>query len=139
MEFFPNKKQQSAKLRIKNGSPICNNSTNNPANNNRYCAFDDINISNKQFEYECIYSPLGSPLMIYSNGIWYVYGISTWYDPSSFVCVAYNPSYYTMVPNYIDWIDYNIISWYNTITQRQKIERFFICLYLLYLLYFFKK
>ncbi len=43
----------------------------------------------------------GGPLMAFKNGVWYLYGLTSFGDKS---CDPTMPSYYTKVTIYLDWI-----------------------------------
>lgn len=48
----------------------------------------------------------GSPMMYLANGNWYVFGITGFHSTrNTNECVPEKPSFYTMVPKYIDWIN----------------------------------
>lgn len=67
-----------------------------------YCAIDE-NFK----ESNICYGDSGGGLMYLMNGGWYLYGVSSFIlaDRYTNKCLTNYPSFYTMVPKYIDWIN----------------------------------
>lgn len=94
----PNLKQSV--LKVVNTRSIC---TRTNTNNNNYCALDDTNSSN------ACYGDSGGPLMHYRDGRWYLYGLTSFVLTQAAKCYPSLPSFYTIIPNYFEWIA-NIIA-----------------------------
>ncbi|CAF0764422.1 unnamed protein product [Brachionus calyciflorus] len=73
-----------------------------------YCALD-TDSTDKKFSNIC-FGDSGGSLMHFSNGMWYLYGISSFIfgNVDTKQCFNYIPSFYTIVPNFLDWIKTNI-------------------------------
>lgn len=88
-------------LKVLNTKSICIKSNTN--NNNNYCALDEANSSN------ACYGDSGGPMMHYRNGRWYLYGLTSFVLTQASKCYPSLPSFYTIIPKYLDWIG-NIIT-----------------------------
>ena len=95
---------QEAVLEVKNGNFPCNNTDEyDPAR--IYCAIaiENANACN---------GDSGSPLFFNQNGSWYAYGIVSYvtvYENNSLTtCVPSDPSYFTKLPFYMDWIAWKV-------------------------------
>lgn len=72
---------------------------------NKYCAYKRASKNSN-----VCWHDLGSPLMYFMENKWYVYGITSSFgvDSATHECNPYSPSYYTVVPNYLRWIAFNV-------------------------------
>jgi secreted trypsin-like serine protease len=89
-------------LTVANNDPKCQNYSKKVDLNRQYCLYDkskDIDQSNVCF------GDSGGPFFYKKNEKWYIYGITSWGDDGDTGrCVVKNPSFFTSVPVYIDWI-----------------------------------
>lgn len=71
----------------------------------KYCAYKRASKNSN-----VCWHDLGAPLMFFDDSKWYVYGITSSFgvDPLTKQCTPSSPSYYTIVPNYLGWIGYNL-------------------------------
>lgn len=85
-------------MSVVNGKRECLNS------DEFYCLMD---LSNKKSN--ICYGDSGGPLMFYANKNWYLYGIASMLSINQQTkdCLSYLPSYYIMIPKYLDWIKKN--------------------------------
>lgn len=71
-----------------------------------YCALDTSNrVAN------ICYGDLGGPMAYYLNGKFYLYGLYsyTMFIPNQAkICHSKNPLFFTILPNYLNWIKDNI-------------------------------
>lgn len=65
-----------------------------------YCAKD---VSETKPSNIC-FGDSGGPMMFFKDGKYYLYGITSYMFYNSNGCVPEEPSYYTQIPNYLDWI-----------------------------------
>ncbi|CAF0738826.1 unnamed protein product [Brachionus calyciflorus] len=79
-------------LSVDNEKFFCSTTTSN------YCAMSVTGDSN------ACYGDSGSPLMHYSKGKWYLYGLTSYVIASADKCLPNLPSYYTAIPFYLEWI-----------------------------------
>lgn len=89
---IPSKNLFQTILKVKNSDSICSTS------NLTYCALSSDGSSNACF------GDSGSPLMYFTNGRWYLYGLTSYIFSSSKRCLPYYPSFFTAIPSYLDWI-----------------------------------
>ena len=96
-------------MKIIDGNDICRSNHHTP---HLYCVID-YNMSSNIF-----YADTGDPLMYLDNERWNLYGIGSIFSTNSYNEYEYkNPSYFTRVPDFIDFIieskkkleDFNIV------------------------------
>jgi len=74
----------------------CNNSVAfNPAIN--FCAFNTINSN-------ICFGDSGGPLIFYNGSKWFIHGVSSYIIGNPNMCEPKYPSYFTKVPNFLNWI-----------------------------------
>lgn len=80
---------------------------------NSYCAIDSIKIRSSNI---CFYDQ-GGPLIFYFEGQWYLYGIASYFVSNEINrCNTSQPSFFTGVSDYLDWID-DPVSFQTTISS----------------------
>jgi secreted trypsin-like serine protease len=92
---------QQGVLKVINENPFCTSDgkTYNVVTN--YCAFDADNVS--PFTNACN-GDSGGPLQLWDGVRATVYGIVSYGYIDAFGCANYEPSYYTNVPTFLEWI-----------------------------------
>lgn len=86
--------QQTTLKNINFNNPFCK-----PRDSTHYCAYDPREIRSNV----CI-GDSGNPLMYWINDRWYVYGITVYNYAGTYCISQNNPSFYTKVPEYLNWI-----------------------------------
>ena len=101
---------QQAKLDVVNSS-LC--SDYEYSSNSTYCAFDVF------FLNSICYGDEGGPLLFNLNDQWYLYGIASFFNLNSeSLCDPLQPQFFTSVPYYLNWINYNKFALENNITTQ---------------------
>lgn len=74
---------------------------------NKYCAYKRASKNSN-----VCWRDLGAPLMFFMHNRWHVYGIASSFDliPGTKECNPSSPSYYTIVPDHLNWIGYQLES-----------------------------
>lgn len=95
-------------LKVINGESVCNipNFANQYDPSKVYCAIDK-----NFFRTGLCKGDSGGPLLLYNSSSWFVYGISSYVIKNSAknkICSKTEPSFYTQVPIYLNWIEYGI-------------------------------
>jgi secreted trypsin-like serine protease len=98
---------QEAVLQIKNGEYPCYERDYD--SDIIYCAIDPIPDENSN----ACNGDSGSPLFVKINNRWYAYGITSYItgvnaDNNEVICLPSDPSFYTKIPLYLNWIAWKI-------------------------------
>jgi len=98
---------QEVSLKVGDADEICEKTTISYNNNSIYCLYDNLN-----GKANVCPGDSGSPFVYQSNGIWYVYGVTSYVYTTEAkpICDTTQPSFFTKVPAFIDWIDDAITS-----------------------------
>lgn len=108
--FFssPSEILKQAELTVANNDSICQNYKDKVNLNRLYCLYDTSNTTNPfniTIYSQICYGDTGGPFFYQKNDKWYIYGIASFVDDQgTSKCIVTNPSFFTSVPLYIDWI-----------------------------------